>query len=394
MINQDFIFSNKTSYRFRRHVAFWFCWWLYIATTHAANPMGKPEISYFRNLPFTLSEAVLMLIPQIVLTYYLLYFVTTNFLFKNRYWAAVAWAIPGWFISVLFTIFLISNVNAEILSFFLPEKYLQNTSRPPAVNFFMGLMLASKGAMTVAGIAVAIKFIKHWYLKEQRNLELQRENSEAQLMLLTAQVHPHFLFNTLNNIYSQIQTESPKGSKMILELSDMLRYILAEGNKINVPLLKEIEMIHDYINLEKVRYGNKLEIHLSLPEETGNLQIAPLLLLPFVENCFKHGTYKFLSNPWINLKIEIKENNLYFKLINGKEVNVPKEIPKSGTGIPNVKKRLNLLYPGKHKINISDDEDVFVVNLWLQLMEAEADTSTLIQSKPAIKYGKLESYNY
>ena len=129
----------------------------------------------------------------------------------------------------------------------------------------MGLMLATKGALTVAGIAVAIKFIKHWYLKEQRNLELQKENSEAQLMLLTAQVHPHFLFNTLNNIYSQTQTESPKGSKMILELSDILRYILAEGNKTKVPLLKELEMIQDYINLEKVRYGNKLEVHLSLP---------------------------------------------------------------------------------------------------------------------------------
>jgi hypothetical protein len=356
--------------------------------------MGKPEISYFRNLPFTLSEAVLMLLPQIVFTYYLLYFVTTKFLFKNRYWAAFAWAIPGWFISVLFTIFLVSNVNAEILSFFLPEKYLQNTSRPPADNFFMGLMLATKGALTVAGIAVAIKFIKHWYLKEQRNLELQKENSEAQLMLLTAQVHPHFLFNTLNNIYSQTQTESPKGSKMILELSDMLRYILAEGNKSKVPLKKELEMIQHYINLEKVRYGNKLEVHLSLPEETGNLQIAPLLLLPFVENCFKHGTTKFLSNPWINLKIEIKEKNLYFKLINGKAVNAPQEFPKSGTGIPNVKKRLNLLYPGKHELNISDDIDVFVVNLRLQLSEAEADTLTLIQSKPAIKYGKLESNNY
>jgi len=124
------------------------------------------------------------------------------------------------------------------------------------------------------------------------------------------------------------------------------------------------------------------------------LQIAPLLLLPFVENCFKHGTNKFLSNPWINLKIEIKENNLYFKLINGKAVNAPQEFPKSGTGIPNVKKRLNLLYPGKHELNISDDIDVFVVNLRLQLSEAEADTLTLIQSKPAIKYGKLESNNY
>src|SRR5688572_17609984 len=111
MISQDFILSNKISYRIKRHVIFWICWWAYIASTHAANPMGQPEISYFRNLPFTLSEAVLMLIPQLVLTYYFLYFVTTKFLFKNRYWAGFLWAIPGWFITVLLTIFLVNNVN-------------------------------------------------------------------------------------------------------------------------------------------------------------------------------------------------------------------------------------------------------------------------------------------
>ena len=264
MLTQDFFFSPKIKHRFLRHLAFWFLWWLYAATMHAANPMGQPQISYFRNLPFTLSEAILLLLPHILLTYYMLYFVTTRFIFHNKYWMAFFWTIPGWFISVLFTMYMVKNVNAEILSFFLPEPYLQHTSRPPAMNFFMSLMNASKGALTVAAMAVAIKFIKHWYLKEQRNLQLQKENAEAQLILLTAQVHPHFLFNTLNNIFSQTQTESPKGSKMIMELSQMLRYILAEGHKTQVPLKKELEMIEHYINLEKVRYGNNLDLHLSI----------------------------------------------------------------------------------------------------------------------------------
>ena len=128
--------------------------------------------------------------------------------------------------------------------------------------------------------------MKYWYVKEQRNLQLQKENVEAQLQLLKAQVHPHFLFNTLNNIYSFTQNTSPVGSKLVTGLSDMLRFILYECNQPLVPLSKELKMIQDYINLEQIRYGNKLDIHLDFPENTNDLYIAPLLLLPLIENSF------------------------------------------------------------------------------------------------------------
>jgi sensor histidine kinase YesM len=369
MISKRLILSDKLSDRIKRHFLFWFCWWLYSTTMHAANPMGKPEIAYFRNLPFTMAEAVLLLVPQIVLTYYMLYFVTTKFLLTKKYWLAFAWTIPGWFITVLITMLMVKNFNAEILSFFLAGKYLLNTTRPPVDNFFMGLMLSAKAAPTIAAMGVGIKFIKHWYLKEQRNMQLQKENAEAQLQLLTAQVHPHFLFNTLNNIYSQTQTESPRGSKMIMELSDLLRYVLAEGNKSLVPLRKELAMIKNYMDLEKIRYGNKLDLHVSLPDTTGILHIAPLLLLPFVENCFKHGASKFLKFPWVNLKIELSECSLTMKLINGKDLHQSNHLIKSGTGINNVKRRLELLYPGQHELEIIDETEVFVVNLKILLCE-------------------------
>ena len=211
---------------------------------------------------------------------------------------------------------------------------------PPKLNLLMTLLNVTKGVFTGAGFLVMLRYIKQWYVKEQRNLQLQKENAESQLQLLTAQVHPHFLFNTLNNIYSQTQTESPKGSKMIMELSDMLRYILAEGNKPLVPLVKEITMIQDYINLERVRYGNKLDLHLSIPGKVDNLQIAPLILLPFVENSFKHGASKFLSAPWINLKLEINGQELNMKLMNGKDLFHQDGHTKSGIGIGNVKKKI------------------------------------------------------
>ena len=139
-------------------------------------------------------------------------------------------------------------------------------------------------------------------------------------------------------------------------------------------------MIQNYINLKKDRYGNKLDIHLSLPNDTGHLQIAPLLLLPFLENCFKHGASKFLSAPWINLKIEIHGRQLTMKLMNGKESNHLDLQPKSGTGICNVKKRLDLLYPGKHELQISDQPEVFVVDLRLELTEEKQASRSMIES--------------
>ena len=386
MLFSKIILSDKKNDRIKCHLIFWFFWWVYFAVLHAANPFGKPEISYFRNPVFTFTESVFFLIGQIPLTYGMLYWVLPKFILKKKYFLAVISIFILWFFGGILHLYLINDIFPKVLSLILPERFLVNTQRPPSASFFMALLATYKGAFLVAAIAFVIKFGKYWYLKEQRNLQLQKENTEVQLKLLTAQVHPHFLFNTLNNIYSQTQTESPKGSKMIMELSDMLRYILAEGSKLQVPLKKELTMIQDYINLEKVRYGNKLDLHLSIPEETGKLQIAPLLLLPFVENCFKHGASKFLTNPWINLKIEIKEKKIFLKLMNGKDDNMEERHSKLGTGITNVQKRLNLLYPDKYELQISDEREVFVINLWINLSEANPEIIPIIESNSSVTY--------
>lgn len=386
MLFSKIILSDKKNDRIKCHLIFWFFWWVYFAVLHAANPFGKPEISYFRNPVFTFTESVFFLIGQIPLTYGMLYWVLPKFILKKKYFLAVISIFILWFFGGILHLYLINDIFPIVLSLILPERFLVNTQRPPSASFFMALLATYKGAFVVAAIAFVIKFGKYWYLKEQRNLQLQKENTEVQLKLLTAQVHPHFLFNTLNNIYSQTQTESPKGSKMIMELSDMLRYILAEGSKLQVPLKKELTMIQDYINLEKVRYGNKLDLHLSIPEETGKLQIAPLLLLPFVENCFKHGASKFLTNPWINLKIEIKEKKIFLKLMNGKDDNMEERHSKLGTGITNVQKRLNLLYPDKYELQICDEREVFVINLWINLSEANPEIMPIIESNSSVTY--------
>ncbi|RYZ24214.1 MAG: two-component system sensor protein [Chitinophagaceae bacterium] len=227
-------------------------------------------------------------------------------------------------------------------------------------------MLAGlRGAITIGGLAAAIKLMKYWYSKEQRNLQLQNEALDAQMQLLKAQVHPHFLFNTLNNIYAQTQEPAPAAARMIAGLSDLLRYMLYEGSQAVVPLHEELKMLRDYLLLEKIRYGNKLDLSISLPDDTGDLHIAPLLLLPYVENCFKHGASHILEQPWISLQVHIEGDVMKLKLVNAKPEEPLPTAP--GIGMKNVARRLELLYPDRHQLQVVDAGEVFIVNLKLQL---------------------------
>jgi LytS/YehU family sensor histidine kinase len=257
--------------------------------------------------------------------------------------------------------YIVDVVRDSILS-----QELQPSKRLKPFTFYLGLLAGLRGAITIGGMAAAIKLMKHWYVKEQRNLQLQKEKAEAQLQLLKAQVHPHFLFNTLNNIYSHTQGVAPVASQLVMGLSDMLRFMLYECNQPLVPLSKELTMIRDYITLEKIRYDEQFDIHLDIPTDTGDLHIAPLLLLPLVENCFKHGTSNMLEQPWLNLQIHLKEDRMEMRLMNGK-AKEKTQFSNFGIGIENVRKRLQLLYPDRYTLKIMNEEEVFVVTLTLQL---------------------------
>jgi LytS/YehU family sensor histidine kinase len=325
---------------------------------------------------------------QIPFVYAMLYFVLPRLIMKRHYALAFLAIVGLWILCGAMNVYFTTNMYPRWLSYILPEQYLAHTQRLGSVSFFMGIVATNKGAFTMSALALMLKFIKYWYLKDQRNLQLQKENAEAQMRLLTAQVHPHFLFNTLNNIYSQTQTESPKGSKMIMGLSDLLRYILYEGSKPLVPLNKELTMITEYINLEKIRYGNKLDVHVLIPDKTEDVYIAPLLLLPFIENCFKHGASNMLEEPWINLTVEMKDTRLIMKLMNGK-VSLNQELyTKKGIGIDNVRQRLDLLYRNKYDLQIREDEEVFVVDLKVELirMKEGERQEDLIKSQPIPVY--------
>ncbi|MDQ3842874.1 MAG: histidine kinase [Bacteroidota bacterium] len=375
MDRYPFIFSDERKYRLRRHFWFWFLWWLFQTFLYAFIPVFD-QIPYRYRFLSSGMNAFFFLIPHLFLAYSLIYLVVPQLLLKGKYLVTA--------ISVLLLFLATAAISAFISIYLLDNIYAHLQGRihlllqGKRTTFFMSLLAGLRGAITIGGMAAAIKLMKYWYVKEQRNLQLQKENVEAQLQLLKAQVHPHFLFNTLNNIYSFTQNTSPTAARLVSGLSDLLRYILYEGNQFFVPLHKELKMLQDYIMLEKVRYGNQLEVHLDLPSETNNLQIAPLLLLPLVENCFKHGTSTILEHPWISLHLTIEEKEMQLKLVNGKAVDYRPAKPTTGIGLQNVRKRLELLYPDKYTLKITDEEEIFIVDLKLLLEGSSIPTDIIL----------------
>jgi len=201
----------------------------------------------------------------------------------------------------------------------------------------------------------------------EKNAVLAWENANAELQLLKAEIHPHFLFNTLNNIYSFILKKSPNAKELVTKLSDTLKYMINDCEASLVPLEKELKLIEDYIGLEKVRYGNRLNIELVIKGDYQNKLIAPLLLIPFVENTFKHGASKMLKQPWIKMKIFIRANSFYMELSNNGPLQAFYQNGKNGIGLKNVQKRLQLLYPGEHELVIKPTENEFLIQLRLPL---------------------------
>jgi hypothetical protein len=228
---------------------------------------------------------------------------------------------------------------------------------------------------TSAAVPMVIKLFKYWNKKQQDWLYVQQEKITAELQLLKAQVHPHFLFNTLNNIYSFSLENSPKTPELILKLSSLLSYMLYDCKAAEVRLEKELEIMKNYIGLERERYGNKIDISWNVAGEVQDKFIAPLMVLPFIENAFKHGTAEQIEKCWLSVDISVKENTVKVKIANSKNEYAIRR--NNGIGIANVKKRLAFIYPGNHELKLNDEGHFFVVALTILLTRDEAAPNSL-----------------
>lgn len=371
---KELLLSDRIGTRWMRHLAFWAFWGFYFGMVRFLNPMAFSMHGQFPDFFVSLKEAFTTLLPQTFLVYPLIYFVLPHYVFRGKYVRGFLWAVVFWLLTLTVNVFLLVYIKWHRPVYILPLEDWLGRKEAIMTTISMAYLSGAMGALTGAALAVSFKMFKHYYVKDLLSKQLQKENVDAQIRLLMAQIHPHFLFNTLNNIYSQAQDESPGSAKMLMELSHILRYILDEGKKDKVPLENEIQMLKDYIHLERVRYDEKLDIHTTFPENTGNVCIAPLLLLPFIENCFKHGASRIIEHPWISLTMTLDKLQLKMKLVNGKKQKDGKALSRQGTGIANATNRLDLLYKNRYSLEIVEDKEVFIVNLRIDLERIDTTT--------------------
>jgi len=372
MQQMPFIYSNELRWRIMRHLSFWLLWFLFQLFLYSFSPSPVLQEQSFRHrLLITWPDTFLYLIPSLFLAYTLMYVVIPKLILPGKYLMAT--------VSVALLIVLTGAFSAGLsltLINYVRHLYADPVSQaiaaernPPFyIQFGVAMLAGLRGSITVGGVAAAIKLMKCFYEKQQAALVLEKEKVNAELQMLKAQLHPHFLFNTLNNIYSFTQDVSEKASGMIMGLSQLLRYMLYDCNKPLVPLQKELDMIHDYLALERIRYDERLDIAVQVPVPPVRLLIAPLMLLPFVENAFKHGASRMTEHPWISLSVTVGGGVMTMKLINGKPAGQCTTAP--GIGIANVRKRLESLYPDAHELQIIDEEEMYIVNLRLVLLPA------------------------
>jgi sensor histidine kinase YesM len=360
----EFIFSEKWKHKAMRHFAFWALWCLYFLTcyTLVQQPLTggmKPfHLTPGHHLPL---KTLLIVLMYACACYPVMYYLFPQLIAGKWLRASVNFILTCLFLSIASHL-LYWNVFPVIDSLFGSSKKINPESRFwPAVN--LGLLNFTK----VAAAAISIKYVKYWWIKEKESQRLEKERINAELRLLKAQVHPDFLFKTLNNIYSHALSSSPRTSEMLLRLSDLLSYMLYECDRPEVPLEREIAMMKEYMQLEKLRHNNEPELQVSLRGDLTNSTIAPFLLLPFIENSFKYCG-EMTEQSWINLDIRINGDHFSMKLTNGISEHITGQPSLSeANGLANVRKRLSLLYPGRYELRVTTEQEMFIVFLDIRL---------------------------
>lgn len=342
------------------HILFWVTFVFYETII-----WGMVDDQYLQRLVISLIE----LPVKITATYFTLYVLIDRFLVHKRYGT--------------FLIFLILSMAAfgtvlRVLGYYTiyPLYWPDATSIP--LFFFPKIMIATVVIYSLVAIVAFFHLLRYWYTHQQETQrlhqateQLEKEKLEAELKLLKSQINPHFLFNTLNNLYALTLTQSAKAPEMVYILSQLMSYMLYDGNQSKVTITKEIQYIRNYIALEKIRYDHRLDIAMNVYHDLDTIEIAPLLILPFVENSFKHGASHQVSQSWIRIDILMQNNTLVIKVENSKPVfagDTPEmEEKKPGIGLQNLQKRLELIYPNQHTLHILNETDTYLAVLKIEL---------------------------
>lgn len=315
---------------------------------------GKPEEGYYANTIF----GVVVTIPRIIASYLTVYYILPQLLLKKKYIQSFIWMVLSIYLLSALARVLVVHVGEPLV-------LIRPFEQESILEIFTDLKPLIENYFPRTYHIVGFFFLFTYLVKSGERVALEKEKSRAELKALKSQLNPHFLFNTLNNIYSLSLDNSPKTSESIGKLAEILDYILYRCNSKFVPLSNEINLLDNYISLEKLRYDDRLVVTFE-KELENDMEIAPLILLSLVENAFKHGAGEDGGSPIINISIESKPD-LFTFIIKNTVVETTLDESKSTIGLDNIKKQLDLIYHNKYELKIEKQVNLFEVTLLLTL---------------------------
>jgi len=288
------------------------------------------------------------------LAYFHIYVLLPRFVYRKK--------IPSYILFFLVSLTIFYVVRTELIFTFINENVWPESQTPQtsyAFNHILAVILI--GIYDVA-LATTIKLTADWIYERKRNESLEAIQLQTELQFLKAQIQPHFFFNTLNNLYALILEKSKAAPEIVLKLSEIMEYILYEAKEPKIGLVNEIKYIQSYIDLERLRYGDRVEVETSISGDIENAKVPPLLFLPFIENCFKHGTRE---NKFMKVKINFEKlpnNTIKFKVSNNFN-QFSNKVKEHGIGNKNVERRLQLLFKDNYVLEVNSKKQHFSVTL-------------------------------
>jgi two-component system, LytTR family, sensor kinase len=362
------IHQSKYRWVFRyklHHLPFWFgyhfMWW----TLRIGSPMA---VLASLALPQAAFKFFFYLVFQAIGVYFNLYFLMPRYLEKGRYFSYVSLLL----LTIISTASFI--VSGYYVGAWLLDKPFQDLYHMDPANYFSlfesGALPSTAASMT---LAMSIKLTRNWIQTKRREQLLEKEKLETELKFLRAQFNPHFLFNTINSIFVLIHKNPHMASESLAKFSDLLRYQLYECNEHQIPVTQELMYLENFIELQKLRQDGNITMNLHMKKPLTNaLTIAPFIIMPFMENAFKHVSQHKTGNNWINVHLHFDHTQLRLEITNS--ASSPDRVSTDavayrGIGLTNVQRRLDLLYPGNYDLKIKQHPEQFEVRLQLNLTE-------------------------
>jgi hypothetical protein len=353
------VFSKSWRYRLARHAIFWLSYFAVFGVMDLPDRWDAATVAALSYWPVNM-----------LFVYVVLYLVVPRLLMRSAY-------LP------FFACYCAWGLACLAIEYAWGYLVLQH-SRLPSVgpwHTFTNMLNVSNitVANVMAGLGVALVMYKYWRGEVWQKLQVRQARTKAELELLKTQLHPHFLFNTLNNLYALVIEQSDKAPQMLMRLSAILSYVLYECRAPEVPLEREIGICKDYIELERERFGERLDVSLDFSGPLAGKMIAPMLFQPFIENAFRHGASEQNGKVWMSVELSVRHDQLFFRVINSADFATGPDRPNpDGMGLDNIIRRLGLLYPDRHRLTRDKGDGVYIVSFTIDL-----NSSALADLHPA-----------